>query len=139
MPLPAQVQKLLTLYPINSRDSAASAPILFEGPSWQGNYGMSLRDKGVNTDDRVRVIIPLTQYSNDGRSFVKARDFDPSSSSQFTVKRGDRILNFFSTERYAKATDIEKALGLDEVFTVTEVTVNDFGSPHMQHIVIIAR
>lgn len=112
------------------------------GVFWQGNYGANLTAKGVNTTDRIAVFI-LKDIEIPNREYLPSYDFlrlpKEQKSLYWTISKGDKLINKIISEEDIKVNELEKKLGLDNVFTVTNYMFNDFGSKRMRHFKIIGR
>ena len=112
MPFPTQIQSSITVY-----NSKTLTPAVYEGVFFNARYGADLAARGIKTSDRVKVSILGTPDINKGDYIVRgAADVTPSTS-----------------------VELRELFGYENVFTVTDIADNRFGSEHMRHVAITAK
>ncbi len=143
--LPNQVRSAVTIYNLSTDSKnlpVISAPVILDGVYQNNSYGLRLKAEAVQSDDKVLLIIPLS-ISVSGRDYIDAflytRLPDAERSNYWTLAKGDKIINKAVEQEFNRATDIEKAFGFDNVYTISEVVTNNFGSPSLQHYMVTGR
>lgn len=110
-----------------------------KGVNIQIDKAVSVGDKGLNTADNVSVYIPFTaDFSN--KKYIKPKEYDRLSDKDkeyyFTIGKGDiivkGIIDFDITGRDKNTIKHLNNL-YDDVYTITNISTNDFGSLSMQH------
>jgi phage terminase large subunit-like protein len=99
---------------------------------WDSNRGTSYF-KGLTRTDRGAIYIPF--YLNDMRNFVDTLEFQASRTGKWTIQNGDIIVKGTVTDEITKQSELEKKYS--DVLTISNYTINDFGSSNMQHILIV--
>lgn len=99
---------------------------------FDGTQGATRVSTGLESADRVTIVIPFTTSQN--RVFTEPKQFDNITNpiNFFTLREGDKVVKGVSDIDISGAdlTELEK---FHEVYTITAVDTKDFGSKHMQH------
>ncbi len=107
--------------------------------NWQGNIGVSSRDKGLATTDSVNIYIPMSADFG-GKTYIRPNAFARLDSSDvqnyFTFTPDDKIVKGvidFEIDGIKPNTSAELEKRYDDVVNISSATIWDQGSPSMQH------
>ena len=95
---------------------------------WESSKGSSFA-KGINQNDNVTVYIPLNM--NYMTYYVNPISFRDNPTGNWTIQTGDIIVKGTVTDSITKQSELEKKYA--EVYNVTKLTPNLFGSSNMHH------
>ncbi len=98
---------------------------------WDSKRGASYF-KGLTRSDIGAIYIPF--WLNDMRDFVDPIEFATSRTGKWTIQNGDIIVKGIVTDEITKQSELETKYS--DVLTISNYTINDFGSSNMQHILI---
>lgn len=117
-------------------------PTVIHGVFWRNNYREKQAAKGLETTDRVSVMI-LKETTVEGRRYASPLEFArlpmAEKESYWTLAKEDRFVNQAVTTPISKTSELEKKFGYDNVCMITNVIDNDFGSPRMRHFKVIGK
>ena len=142
--LPPQVQSVITVYNlVEVNDGVQMYPTVLKYVYWDSTYGMTMRQQAVETKDRVRIIIPIDVKAEAERTYIDPFYYkllcDTVRPKHWTLAKGDKVINQVVGDTFERPRDLEEALGISNVLTITEVSPNLFGSKHMQHYDVTGR
>lgn len=142
--LPTQVQSDMTVYNLHETDTGPKLqPTVLPGIYWDGAYGMTLAQKGVETKDKVFVMIPADVKTKPVRKYIDPEAYKRLSPEKrkkhWTFGKGDKIVNRIVKDSYESVIALEKALGISNVLTVTEDAPKMYGSEQLRHYTVTGR
>lgn len=141
---PLEIQSDITIF--NAYEDATEIlkhePTIIKGVFWDGAYSVNLRSKGITTNDRVSIMI-LFETKAENKEYITPFEFYKLSALEkvnyWTIAKEDLIINQIVNETIDSKKDLIKRYGTDNVFTVTDISINNYGSPNMKHFKIIAK
>ena len=114
------------------------------GVEWQGSNMITVRDKGLISEDKTEIFIPFSVGSS--KKYIKPKLYSRLSNIEkenyFTFSNKDKvvkgIVDFEITgEKGHTVKDLEDKY--DDVLTIINVSTFDYGSPNMQHWEVVAK
>ena len=106
--LPKEIRSAMTIYnQIKIGEPEVAPPAAVENVYFQASYGARIRDKGVHTENRAKAIIMLSSITG----YLPAHEYGKldSRTGFWTLQKGDKFVNFKTSEVFEKLTDIEKS------------------------------
>ena len=108
-----------------------------EGVYWDASYGASIRKTGMESENKVLILIP---FEDNDESFCKPKEFDRLQAEEradhWTLKPGDKIVRGLIHHDGTMATLVQN---YDDVYEITTVDTKVMGSPDMQHWEVMAK
>lgn len=95
---------------------------------WDANKSVSV-SSGLEKNEKVSVYLPIN--TNDMSNYVDPISFKSNHVNKWTIQNGDIIVGHIVTDSIDKPSDLEKKY--KDVYTVSSVTENFYGSQNMQH------
>lgn len=99
---------------------------------WDSTSGIT-QYKGLIPNDKVTIYIPFN--SNYMNFFIDPKTFQINHTGYWTIQNGDIIVKGIINDEITKQSELESEY--PNVFNVSSITINNYGSPNMRHIEVI--
>lgn len=102
---------------------------------WRATRGVVRGTDGDSEEDNAVLLIPFDFTSS--REYIDPKGYQAKSNPEeyFTLNEGDLIVE----GTLDIDIDLEDLESHSEVYVITNVTINDYGSPNMRHFKVGAR